>query len=169
MKIKGCLLWLTTLMILITQGCGDDGSERAENAATPELTWGQPQILEPFQGYSFDPQFARDSKGNSIVVWHQNVDSENYNIWAVHDLLWRGWQPPLRLGVAEFNARTPQITFDASGNAIAVWCQDAGSDTHVWASKYSPRAGWGIPEIIAPTVGGRSFTPRKAWTRLAMR
>ena len=46
------------------------------------------------------------------------------------------------------NAENPKIAMDASGNAIAVWEQNAGSGLNVWASRFVAGTGWGTPAKI---------------------
>ena len=58
------------------------------------------------------------------------------------------WKTTEAIDNAEGDARTPQICFDAEGNAIAVWSQSIGFYGHIWANSYSPDTGWGEAALI---------------------
>src|SRR4030043_246345 len=47
-------------------------------------------------------------------------------------------------GIAEYEC----IVADAEGNAIAVWHQDDGLNTSVWAARYAIGDGWGPRERL---------------------
>ena len=84
-------------------------------------SWGTAELIETDNaGNAQYPQIAFDSSGNAIAVWRQS-DGTRYNIWA-NRFNGTSW------GTAELietdnagNAQYPQIAFDSSGNAIAVW------------------------------------------------
>ncbi len=42
----------------------------------------------------------------------------------------------------------PQIAIDTTGNALAVWSQDGGAHSNIWANLYTAGVGWGIAELI---------------------
>jgi len=49
------------------------------------------------------------------------------------------------------DAYTPQIAFDSAGNAIAVWQQYDGASElryNIWAKRFVPGTGWGIPTLL---------------------
>lgn len=57
---------------------------------------------------------------------------------------------------------TPQIAFDAQGNAMAIWIHnDAGVARYdLWANRYVAGTGWGTAQIIFPGVGTRVNRPQ---------
>jgi len=55
------------------------------------------------------------------------------------------------------DAWSPQITFDASGNAIAVWRQSDGTRYNIWANRYTPATGWGTAELIETDDGTATY------------
>jgi hypothetical protein len=69
-------------------------------------------------------------------VWHQS-DGTRYNIWANRYIPGTGWDTA---GLIETDnagsALYPQIAFDTSGNAIAVWSQSDGTRDNIWADRY---------------------------------
>lgn len=46
----------------------------------------------------------------------------------------------------------PQVTVDSSGNALAVWLQDDGVHTNIWANRYLVGNGWGTPNVLETTA-----------------
>ncbi|MCK4711197.1 MAG: Ig-like domain-containing protein, partial [Gammaproteobacteria bacterium] len=59
-------------------------------------------------------------------------------------------------------AWSPQIDFDANGNAIAVWYQHDGTRTNIWANRYVSGTGWGTPELIETDNAGWASYPQVA-------
>ena len=57
---------------------------------------------------------------------------------------------------------TPQIVANASGNAVAVWTQLAGTLTKVWGNYYTPGAGWGTTVPIHTDTTGNASAPTVA-------
>ncbi len=122
-------------------------------------SWGTAELIETDNtGDAWVPQIAFDSSGNAIAVWAQ-YDGTRYNIWA-NRFDGSSW------GTAELietddngRARDPQIAFDSSGNAIAVWDQYDGTRIYIWANRFDGSA-WGTPELIETDnpgpVGGRA-------------
>ncbi len=51
-------------------------------------------------------------------------------------------------------AFNPQLAFDPSGNALAVWHQSAGMRNDIWANRYTPSGGWGTAERIETDDSG---------------
>lgn len=58
------------------------------------------------------------------------------------------------------SAAFPQIAFDASGNAIAVWQQHDGTRYNIWANRYTVASGWGTAELIETDNAGDASWPR---------
>ena len=54
------------------------------------------------------------------------------------------------------DAYYPQVTFDAFGNAVAVWMQydDVSSRNNIWSNRYTASTGlWGTAVTISNNVG----------------
>lgn len=98
------------------------------------------------QAYSAD--VAMDTAGNTIVVWHQKYDSAA-GVVAVRYSAGSGWGTPMLIGpdVSQFDGEAPQIAFDASGNAIAIWTDygKPGARTTRWTAA----SGWGTVTTLA--------------------
>jgi len=46
------------------------------------------------------------------------------------------------------STRQSRIAVNSSGYAIAVWRQQNGSRFDIWANRYEPDRGWGLPELV---------------------
>jgi hypothetical protein len=55
------------------------------------------------------------------------------------------------------DAFSPQIAFDASGNALAVWAQSDSSRYNIRANRYTAATGWGTAELIEGDNAGDAF------------
>ena len=61
------------------------------------------------------------------------------------------------------DASDPQIAFDASGNALAVWSQFDGANNNIVANRYTVGSGWGTAVIIETDNAGGAWTPHIAF------
>lgn len=111
-------------------------------------SWGSATALESGDKEAAEPQVAFDTNGNAMAVWQQS-DGTRHNIWARRYVAGSGW------GVAGLieaddagDAQLPQLAFDASGNAMAVWQQFDGSANNIWVNRYQANAVWGSAEPI---------------------
>jgi hypothetical protein len=123
-------------------------------------SWGTAELIEADNaGNALMPQIAIDSSGNAIAVWHQN-DSTRYNIYAnrFNGTSW-GTAELLETDNAD-GAFSPQIAFDSSGNAIAVWRQFDGITDNIWANRFDGTS-WGTAELIE-TDAGSAIRPQIA-------
>ncbi|MGM0564292.1 MAG: hypothetical protein ACQES2_08175 [Pseudomonadota bacterium] len=95
-------------------------------------------------GTSNDLQIAADHSGNAIAVWDSydqiyaiRFDADN-GIWGSTELI----------GSKE-GTYDPEVVFDASGDAIAVWKQAGNWEYNLYASRFSADTGqWGAAEQI---------------------
>ena len=65
------------------------------------------------------------------------------------------------------NAQYPQVAFDSSGNAIAVWQQYDGTRFNIWANRYTASGNWGTAQLIetddADCFSNRSVVHHAFW------
>ena len=61
------------------------------------------------------------------------------------------------------DAGTPQIAFDSSGNAMAVWTQSDGTRANIWANRYSAGTGWGTAALIETSNAGNAYNVQIAF------
>ena len=125
--------------------------------------WGIAELIETDNaGAAAFSQVAFDVSGNAIAVWYQS-DATRSNIWANRYVAGSGW------GTAELietdnagNATYPEMAFDVSGNAIAVWRQNDGTRENTWANRYVAGSGWGTAELIETDNAGTAARPQVA-------
>jgi hypothetical protein len=125
-------------------------------------SWGTAELIEADNaGNALMPQIAIDSSGNAIAVWHQN-DSTRYNIYAnrFNGTSW-GTAELLETDNAD-GAFSPQIAFDSSGNAIAVWQQSDGTRENLYANRFNGTS-WGTAELLETDNAGNVQYPQIAF------
>jgi hypothetical protein len=114
-------------------------------------SWGRAVKIETDDaGNAYDPQIVTDASGNALVVWSQN-DGSRLNIWSNRYIASaNSW------AIAELietnisgHANDPQLTIDASGNAVAVWTENRGVHPQYWTNRYDAATGqWGRAAMI---------------------
>ena len=113
----------------------DPGINIWSNRYVAGTGWGTAQLIETDNsGDAGGPQVGVDGSGNAIAVWGQS-DGTRSNIWANRYVAGTGW------GTAELietdnrgSAWYPQVGVDGSGNAVAVWYQNDGIRSNIWAN-----------------------------------
>ncbi len=128
---------------------------------TADRTWGTAELIETEAGSAEDPQIAFDSSGNAIAVWFQ-FDATSDNILA-RRFDGTNWGTA---GLIETDnagdAYGPQIAFDSSGNAIAVWYQYDGGRTDIWANHFDGTS-WGTAGLIETDNAGDAWNAQIAF------
>ena len=103
----------------------------------------------------FEPEVAEDASGNSLFVWTRS-DGANLRIQA------RLRQPDGTLNATQTisdpgkDASSPQVAFDPSGNALAVWSRSDGAKTRIEAAFRPAGGSFGAAQIIS--AAGQSAT-----------
>ncbi len=114
-------------------------SEVQATTAAPGAAFGAPVGISGPPGTAMTPQVALDAHGNAIVVW-EGWDGANMRIADAVRPAGSGFQAPAWLSPSGDNAGAPQIAFDASGNALAVWRFD-GPPASTIQTSYRPVGG----------------------------
>jgi hypothetical protein len=104
---------------------------------------------------AFEPQVAVDSNGNSLMVWTRS-DGTNIRIQAKFRAADGTSRPTETISQAGRDASGPQVAFDPSGNATAVWTQVDGSNGRIHAASRPAGGSFGGDQTISP--GGRDAT-----------
>jgi len=106
------------------------------NRYTIGTGWGAAALIEADNaGHASYPQIVFDINGNALAVWSQS-DGTRDNIWATRYTAGTGWGTAVLIETDNTGeAINPQIAFDASGNALAVWSQFDGTYYNVWANR----------------------------------
>ncbi len=120
--------------------------------------WGTAEVIETGTGSAYSPQISVDNSGNAIAVWEQ-FSGPSYDIYASRFVAGSGWGTAEVIETGTGSAYSPQVGFDSSGNAIAVWQQYTGSIRDIYASRYVDGIGWGTAEVIE-TITGDSYSPQ---------
>ena len=69
----------------------------------------------------------------------------------------KAWHTPVLLETDNAgDANRPRIVMDASGNALAVWCQSDGTRYNIWANRYTAGSGWGTAGLIETDNAGNA-------------
>jgi len=128
--------------------------------------WGTAELIETDNaGHAYAPQLAVDSSGNALAVWFQS-DGIRTNIWANRYSVTTGnWGVAAQIEINNAgNAYLPNVTFDGSGNALAVWSQYDGVFRSIWANRYeSTTASWGAAELVETDNAGDATYPKIAF------
>ncbi|MFO8050518.1 MAG: hypothetical protein R6V01_02320 [Thermoplasmatota archaeon] len=133
------------------------------NRYVPETGWGTPvQIETQDEGSASSPSIAMNASGNAMVLWYQS-DGTRTNIWSSQYVPGSGWSTAELIETDNAgNAIHPQIAFDNSGNAIAVWSQSDGTSYNAWSNRYVAGMGWGTAELIETDNTGSARLTRIA-------
>ncbi len=104
---------------------------------------------------AFEPQVAEDSSGNSLMVWTRS-DGTNIRIQAKFRSANGTWASTATISPAGRDAYEPQVAFDPSGNAIAVWTQFDGVRGRTYAAFRPADGSFGGNQAISPAGRGAS-------------
>ena len=113
-------------------------------------------------GASYDVSILTPPSGQSCTL---NNGSGTIAAADVDDVtvVCRTWQAAALIENNDSGAATnPQIAVDTNGNAIAVWQQDDGLRTNIWANRYTPSGGWVTATLIENNNSGAAQSPRIA-------
>ena len=100
----------------------------------------------------FDPQVAVDSNGNSLMIWARS-DGTNLRIQSKFRAADGTFGPTQTISQSGRDAFEPQLAFDPSNNAIAVWTQFDGSNGRVHAAFRPAGGSFGGDQTITSGVG----------------
>lgn len=139
------------------------------NRYTAGTGWGTAVSIEGSTGDAFLPQIAFDASGNALVVWQQ-FNGTVRDIWANRYIAGTGtgtgWRTAARIDNNAGDATDPQIAFDMSGNALAVWEQDGDSTAvvrnDIWSNRFTAGTGWGTAARIETDNAGYAHNPKLA-------
>src|SRR5436190_5829878 len=98
----------------------------------------------------FEPQVAVDQSGNAIAVWTRS-DGTNFRIESSSRTPTGAWSSPQTISDANQSASSPQLSLDPSGNAVAVWTRNDGTNLRIQAS-YRPAGAASTFQMPATTV-----------------
>ena len=127
-------------------------------------TWGTAVLIETDgAGDAYDPQISVAADGNALAVWRQ-FDGTRHNIWANRfTAASNTWDSAVLIETEDAgHAGGQQIAIGVDGNALAVWYQDDGTTTNLWANRFTAASNtWGSAELIE-TNPNQAFNPQIA-------
>jgi len=116
--------------------------------------WGVAEALESVAlEDSLTPVVAMDGFGNGLVLWAQGAAAPRTIQSCYYYFQSKSWQGILDLenDITLGDATVPQVGFDSTGNAVAVWIQYDGARTSTYANLWTktPTGGtWGTAGTI---------------------
>ena len=116
------------------------------------------------EGHAYNPKIAFDTFGNVIAVWWQH-DGSVQSIWAnQYDAKTKLWGTATVIEDDDTgDAYNPEISIDASGNAIAVWRQFDGKVDSIWANHFDAKTRvWGTKAELRKNNSGNAYGPQIA-------
>ncbi|QEM68562.1 hypothetical protein FO488_10525 [Geobacter sp. FeAm09] len=100
---------------------------------------------------------AIDPVGDLLAAWIQNNNSGYFDVWASRQPAGGSWEAPKTVANSVTGeCYSPEVAFDAHGNALATWEQqlDTEGRQYVAASHYSAASGmWDAPAEISENIG----------------
>jgi hypothetical protein len=140
---------------VIVWSLGSGLVEKIQTAsAGPGGTFAEAVDLTAFTEVASVPQVALDANGDAIAVW-DGWDGANIRIQDAYRPAGGAFGLPRFLSPTGDNADTPQVAFDATGDALAVWRFD-GSPASTVQGAYRPAGG---EFALAQTVSTPSSLP----------
>ena len=105
-----------------------------------------------------NPQVSFDAAGHALAIWELDTGGGNSQIQTRTSLdSGATWEPAVNLTDASQMAYSPQVTFDASGNAIAAWERFDGTEVNVQSrTSRDFGANWDPVVDVSPTGGSTS-------------
>jgi hypothetical protein len=107
------------------------------------------------------PQVAFDASGNALVVWERS-NGTNEVVQSAFRPAGGAFAASVDLSTSGQNASDPQVAFDASGNALAVWEHPAGTGDLVQAA-FRPAGGPFAAPVDVSTSGQNAADPQVAF------
>jgi hypothetical protein len=107
---------------------------------TPGGAWSTPINLSDAGESASQPQVDVDPSGNVLVVWSRS-DGTALRIQSTFKPAAGSFSAPINISDPGFSANEPQIDFDATGKAIAVWSRFDGTNLRIQASVRSAGVG----------------------------
>ncbi|MEH6451557.1 MAG: Ig-like domain-containing protein [Psychromonas sp.] len=101
-----------------------------------DSSWGTAALIETDAGHAYYHQITHDNSDNALAVW-QEANSGVFSIKASrYSASKNSWEASVLIEAEAGGAEFPQIAIDGSGNAMAVWEQNDGSQNSIRANKF---------------------------------
>ena len=120
-----------------------------------------PIDISPTDQRSTDPQVKFDASGNALAVW-TSFNGTNRIVQSAFRPAGGAFATPVDLSATGQNASLPQVAFDASGDALAVWIRSDGTNNIV-RSAFRPAGGAFAPAVDLSAAGQSAADPQVAF------
>ena len=118
------------------QSDGSLDTTRFNHYNVADSSWGTAALIETDAGHAYYHQITHDNSGNALAVW-QEADGGVFSIKASrYSASKNSWEASVLIEAEAGGAEFPQIAIDGSGNALAVWEQNDGSQNNIRANKF---------------------------------
>lgn len=125
-------------------------------------TWTAPRTLglaQPGNGSHLPLTAAVSIQGNATALWADYPLTGGSRLHAADYSAAGGWGVPVLLDQSTYwlgtGFQSPDVAFDAAGNAIAIWSLD---NRPIRSGRYQPGTGWGLPQqVVPPPVSPNGF------------
>jgi hypothetical protein len=107
---------------------------------------------------AFEPEVAVDSSGNSLTVWTRS-DGSNLRIQSLVRAPDGSFGSIDTISDSGQNASEPQVAFDPSGNAIAVWSENQGANNRIQTAFRPAGGSFGASQPIS-AAGQNASNPQ---------
>jgi hypothetical protein len=114
--------------------------------------WQTPVDVSGAAGYTRFPQVAIDAHGDAVAVWAAYNGKYEYPEGSTLSA-GGAWRTPVTLSAPGDDASPPQAGVDASGDALAVFC-DHTTETIQSAQVSADGGAWNAPVTVAPDLAG---------------
>lgn len=126
--------------------------------------WDIPVLVDAAVSGPPEHRIAVDASGNAAAVFKKTNNASFPSIWSSRfDALGAAWGMSVAVSINNVNRSTsPQIAFDANGQAVAVWVQFDGTQELILSRRHTAAGGWGTPQQIATGSINRLSQPALA-------
>jgi Divergent InlB B-repeat domain len=109
-------------------------------------------------GSAQDPRVAVDGSGNALAVWERS-NGTNFIVQSSFRPAGGVFAAPVDLSATGKDAGNPEVAFDGSGNAVAVWARFDGSNNIV-QSAFRPAGGAFAAPVDISATGQSALLPK---------
>ena len=126
--------------------------------------WGGALLVDEGPAVIPEQGLAVDANGNAMAVWKKMDNPRVPSIWSSRfDAVSGSWGSAVAVETSNLDrATSPQVAFDGSGQAVAVWVQYDGTLDHILSNRHTVAGGWGTPQSIASGAFNRLVEPSLA-------
>jgi hypothetical protein len=118
------------------QSDGLQDTTRFNHYNVADSSWGTAALIEADAGHAYYHQITHDNSGNALAVWKEAISGASSIKASRYNASKNSWETSVLIEAEAGGAEFPQIAIDGSGNALAVWEQNDGSQDNIRANKF---------------------------------